>query len=190
MKRLLLSSVLLLILSLFLESCNSSLSITKRRYHKGYYVHHNTGRSDVASKTTGNSRLSKQKHSSPEAARSQQSSEQTASVEPAGDLPVLTAEAPARVSDKDEYMSARPSSTLPIELAIKNPVKTIKALTDQIAAHPEAEDALSLLWILLLILAIVYVAGLLLNNFGLGSLIHVLLVIILVLLILWLLRIL
>jgi hypothetical protein len=53
---------------------------------------------------------------------------------------------------------------------------------------PATDDELSLLWIVILVLLIVWAAGLIGGGWGLGGLINILLVIALVLLILWLLR--
>jgi hypothetical protein len=51
------------------------------------------------------------------------------------------------------------------------------------------EGALSLIWIVILVLLILWALGLLAGGWGLGGLINILLVIALILLILWLLRI-
>ncbi|MBK6834313.1 MAG: lmo0937 family membrane protein [Bacteroidetes bacterium] len=50
-------------------------------------------------------------------------------------------------------------------------------------------DGLSLLWIVILVLLILWALGLISGGFGLGGFINILLVIALILLILWLLRI-
>ncbi len=54
---------------------------------------------------------------------------------------------------------------------------------------PRSDEGLSLIWIVILVLLILWAAGLLGGGWGLGGLINVLLVIALILLILWLLRI-
>lgn len=57
------------------------------------------------------------------------------------------------------------------------------------SAAPTDDEALSLLWIVILVLLVVWALGLAGGGWGLGGLINILLVIALVLLILWLLRI-
>src|SRR5687768_6645273 len=44
MKKLLYLLVGILLAAFILPSCNSALSITKRKYTRGYYVHHNAGK--------------------------------------------------------------------------------------------------------------------------------------------------
>ncbi|MCW3076755.1 MAG: hypothetical protein JWO32_1364, partial [Bacteroidetes bacterium] len=74
-------------------------------------------------------------------------------------------------------------NNLSVKELVKNPFK----LTKIVAASDSKDDALSLIWIIIVVILILYLIGLLLD-FG-GPFIHVLAVIALVLLILWLLKI-
>ncbi|NNM94984.1 MAG: lmo0937 family membrane protein [Bacteroidia bacterium] len=65
---------------------------------------------------------------------------------------------------------------------------TLNSITDDGDNHSRG-DGLSLFWLIILIILIVWAIGLLAGGFGLGGLINILLVIALILLILWLLRI-
>jgi hypothetical protein len=70
--------------------------------------------------------------------------------------------------------------------------QTVKASADKIV-NPEAGalgTVLSLFWIVIVALLVVYIVGLVLNGYGFGSLIHILLIVILLLAVLWLLKVL
>ncbi len=72
-----------------------------------------------------------------------------------------------------------------IKLIKKLSLKSMKKSTPA----PIVGEALSLLWIVILVLVILWLLGFITGGFGLGGLIHLLLLIALILLILWLLRI-
>lgn len=187
MKKILYALVVLLIAAFIMPSCNSSLSITKRRYTKGYYVHHNHGKKHL--QTNKQSDISgKFATTSTEAVRNVEYT-----------LPVQKEKTPERIltasaaditlSDLKKNPAAAKKQVA--ELAIKKPVKALKLATQAVNAADPAGEALSLLWVVIVVILIVYLLGLLFNGFGLPSgLIHILGVIALVLLILWLLRIL
>jgi hypothetical protein len=192
MKNLFKISLILLVAGVIFASCNSSLSITKRRYNKGYYVQHSHHK-HVSPKDNEPDKVNTAKKDHEEFLALAKASEQeqagtSGSARP--EQPKVIAAAVGKKKDPTpgDHFSNRSGSLVPVEF-VKDPVKSFKALTGKLNAGPGGE-ALSLLWILILILLIAYIAGLLLDNFGLGWVIHILLVIILVLLILWLLRIL
>jgi hypothetical protein len=64
--------------------------------------------------------------------------------------------------------------------------KTLKSLKKE--ARGSSDDALSLLWIVILVVLLLWLLGVIAGGLGLGGLIHILLVIALILLILWLIR--
>jgi hypothetical protein len=190
MKNSLKISILALIAIIAFTSCNSSLSITKRRYNKGYYVHHSTKPSEPKHRET-------HKLAQPEERTKTTSvweEDNNTAFTPPENNKIVTASAQNPNNHKASKQTAKTdlktsaSNFTPIEQAIKDPVKTFKELSYQVKTSPAAGEALSLLWILIVILLIAYVLGLLFDNFGLGWVIHILLVVILVLLILWLLR--
>ena len=176
MKKLFLLTVIAILAGIILPSCDSSYSLTKRRYNRGYYVHHNSG------KTTGPvARTTRPvKVTEPEKIYVLPSLTKVAS---SGEAPQnVTAEAPRKTNVSHEGVK----HLLPAELSVKNQVKAIKKLAQRASAD-SGDDALSLLWLVVVVILILYVIGLLLD-IG-GPAIHILAVIALVLLILWLLKI-
>jgi hypothetical protein len=63
-----------------------------------------------------------------------------------------------------------------------------RALNDSQIGVAGPSDGYSLLWIIIVVLAVLYLIGLLTGGFGLGPIIHVLIIVAVVLLILWLLK--
>jgi hypothetical protein len=94
----------------------------------------------------------------------------------------------ARPTDEPVTAAEPERTSIVSKVADKLPVKTIKKVATRAGAGASG-DALSLFWIVILILLVLWVAGLIGGGWGLGWVINVLLVIALVLLILWLLRI-
>lgn len=173
----------LLLASLFFSACNSSLSITKRRYNRGFYVHRATAPQGVADR-------SNLRH----AVKNSEDNRELTS-------PVLVAQAevpPSNVANTPQgkisgqqtrSASRQASATAQVAEFIYHPVRSIQSISEKINMEAAGSDALSLVWVIVVILLAAYVAGLLLDNFGMGWVIHLLLVAALVLLILWLLRI-
>ena len=182
-------TILALIAVIAFSSCNSGLSITKRRYNKGYYVHHSTKPSDPKHKEVRKMVQQPAENTEKETLATNAWEQSSPNAFPQSqEQPVVTAKAPIKNNSSVKNNPKATNITSTIQLAIKEPVKTIKKLSTEIKSSPAAGEALSLLWILIVILLIAYVLGLLFDNFGLGWVIHILLVVILVLLILWLLR--
>jgi hypothetical protein len=192
MKKLILFTILALAGALFVSSC---ASLTKRHYRKGFYVEYKKHPMvvPIANKTVQAAEnanhekeiakefkagapdtkfISEEKNNSGEKEKSAESTPPHASIDSKQD-------AHAHIDAEDLF-------------SLKKMNETTRAVAQKIVA-PEAGlvgAALSLFWIVILVVLIIYIAGLLFNNFGLGGLIHILAVIVLVLLILWLLRIL
>lgn len=187
MNNLLKLSLFFLIAVFALPSCNSSLSITKRRYTKGFYVHHVSKPSTPKEQQRSWAEPSNVvKVNAIEEYRRANTANESVNQKQS----IVTAEAPQTSGPvENKILQAGSDPSVQLSHAIRNPVKTFKQLSSEIKSAGPAEGALSLLWILLVILLVAYIAGLLLDNFGIGWLIHILLVIILVLFILWLLRI-
>src|SRR5690606_24162423 len=76
----------------------------------------------------------------------------------------------------------------PVELAMTRPVKALKAAGELTQKAAQEDEALSILWVLIVALLILYILGLVMDGFGLGELIHILGVVVVVLLVLWLLK--
>lgn len=184
MKTFIRSISLLIILSLGLFSCKTA-SIMKRHYNKGYYVSkkHKPSETKTAERTTRKTTV----------APDFKPTEEFAKVSiPENGKDVIIRDEPFSKKAKKGLIK---DGTQPIANAfnkLKDPFDGVigmpRQLKETLKQNDVARDALSLLWILILILLIVYVIGLLLDFFGLGPIFHILGVIVLVLLILWLLR--
>ena len=190
MKNLLRAVILILLAAFILPSCNSSLSITKRRYTKGYFVHHNPGKHHVKATTQERNATSQVATATPEEIRvlpiaRTAEAKRTEASQPA---PNVLAQAKAeRSADLKKTMTRGEV----VNIAVREPVKALKLVKQLSKSADAGDDALSLLWVVIVVILIVYLLGILMDGFGLPSgLIHLLGVIALVLLILWLLRIL
>lgn len=167
----------------------SSCSITKRHYTNGYYVSHYSGKQveakiqeRTAQKKTKPSLYSIQ--SATEGANLGYANQQ----KPIAENGAIMASnkqmvgKPKPVQDKRHYVNYITTS-IPME------TKATVSHTKKIAVETAAGDVLSLFWIVILILVILWLIALLTGGWGLGGFIYLLLVIALILLILWLLRI-
>lgn len=195
MKKLFTLSILFVLTSIFITSCKSS-SIMKRRYNKGYYVHHSNKPAEPKTK------VSDQKLKEPimvSSALPKQQEQPVALTQTKENKHV----APARITASAEHAKVNRAKTsdntvkskntlsvMPSVYSAKQTFQSVKELKTKFASGDSGDDALSLLWIIIVILLIFYLLGFAFDEYGVGSLIHLLAVIILVLLILWLLRIL
>lgn len=193
MKKLFTIAVIFILTSIIV-GCKSS-SILKRRYTKGYYVHHSGKHSEprtnqktaaVAPVKAMDAVTVKNTVSQP-AASVQKDKTATASVERT-ERTTQAAVAAQKPAAK-QIGTAEKFKLLPTVFSAKKQLKLIETLKSKATAD-SADDALSLLWIIILILLIIYLLGFAFDGYGLGALIHLLALIILILLILWLLRIL
>lgn len=196
MKRAITLLTLLVFAGTMLPSCG--ITIVKRQHTGGYYV--STNHRYHADKS--------------EAVIRPDENESVASAQskPAEEKEIAVAETPATVSEQvnttdvpvtgkqddaapkkaSEASSAQRSFSLnsmaekvPMAKKMHSAVKKMKSKS----AAPASDDALSLLWIVILVLLVLWALGLIGGGWGLGWAINVLLVIALILLILWLLRI-
>jgi len=188
MKKLIQLLAVLLLAGFVLPSCNSSLGITKRRYTKGYFVQHNSGKHLLKKHNEVLVTKDKTISSPDEEFRATEFIKSSTETEPVIDKKgVITAAAPkAHTFTREEKKVQRDQA---VDLAVKHPVKAIKKVGD-LVKQDSGDKALSLLWVVIVVILIVYLLGLLLDWAGGGAWIHVLGIIALVLLILWLLRIL
>lgn len=179
----LLKIVFLFIAAGILFTACKTMSVTKRHYNKGYYVSHSAKKSKVN-------------------VTSEAEKQTSASVEP---LAAKVTKLPEAVTKDKELLASNVENSSVIKtrdqkvaenkikyagiynnLSVKEVVKNPFKLTKIVAASDSKDDALSLIWIIIVVILILYLLGLLLD-FG-GPFIHVLAVIALILLILWLLK--
>lgn len=199
MKRIYTLITLLLLTGILLPSCG--LTIEKRKHNKGFYVHNNR-KAPEAKEHKG---VIRPEEPSTLAATETETvipdqivSETTEKTAPGAltdktPAPAVPNEVPAA---KQKNRNAVPHNGIaqhretksPIEkMAERNPLK--KKLDNQKMKARAADEALSLFWIVILILLILWAVGVISGGWGLGGVIYILLIIALVLLILWLLRI-
>lgn len=188
MKKLLYLLTGILLAAFILPSCSSSLSITKRRYTRGYFVEHIRGKHKQP-------RVNENDRQNATAMAQAEEKEAFRAVEylkvPRIDKAAETFKATAAVTaPKIRDRKSLDGDHTPIGLALRQPVKALKIASNLTSEAAAQDEALSLLWIVIVVVLIVYILGIIMDGFGLGELIHILGVVILALLILWLLRIL
>lgn len=193
MKKLFTLSILFTLAGIILSSCNTS-SVMKRRYNKGYYVHHKVKPSEPKTyQAVADNKVKEPIMVAPKKAEQLPSVNNTDVIT---NGPVAAADIAIQKEAGSNAAAFKSNNkgllrSIPAQYSVKKPVKALRNISTDLRKSSHADhDALSLLWILIVVLLVLYLIGLLTGEFGIGGLIHVLAVIILVLLILWLLRIL
>ena len=204
MKNTIILLVAVLSIACFLPSCGTTL--VKRQHGAGYYVNKNPGLPNTESEKSDH------KHSKPRSAKSENtiletvpaSDEQATLVRPASETPtqLATNDQPAVVSEEttlktdrtdnpanDEIQSVKPSLVEWASNTRLGQKMDLKTSNEQAYSARTDGDGLSLFGIVILILLILWLVGAISGGWGLGGLIHILLIVALILLILWLLRI-
>lgn len=200
MKKIKLLSLVVILISFVFSSCNSSLTITKRHSKRGYYVATNkikkahVFKNDKQELTELNT--SEDPISDP-LATTLENKENTSNLKGEDDKSTKTIT--LKENKSSDVVGELNSKAKPEKKTDKSLIEKVKAKTKTIntiqksafkakkaVAPSSGHDALSLLWIVIVIILILWLLGLILGN--LGSLIHLLLVIALILLILWLLK--
>jgi hypothetical protein len=192
MKKLITSIAICLVTAILFSACSTSGVFTKRRYTKGYYIshqhaRHNTSVNPAAEKTPQQTGPVATVKSTGAPAVKQPSGSFAETVSGPGKMPALSHI--KRKTSAGHHVKDRVSAT-PLELNVRESFKPSHSWLN--AAKPMAsdDDALSLFWVVILVILILWLLGVLTGGWGLGGLIHLLLIIALILLILWLLRIL
>jgi Flp pilus assembly protein TadB len=176
------------IASILLSSC----SITKRHYTNGYYVSHSSGKQTAAKaqEPVAQKKVKPSLHTLQNTADDnnvgsdlkQTSVPENGSVTASNKQTVTKTTTPAVKNNSTKH---------PLFSTVMTPVrkKDTSVSTKKIVADSLAGDALSLFWIIILILLILWLVAILSGGWGLGGFVYILLVVALILLILWLLRI-
>jgi hypothetical protein len=199
MKNLIKFCAALITASVLFSSCESNFSITKRHYNKGYYIDYTKSNKAITSKADNNisqnptmvsvntgQNVVKQDAVPVNSVQSivEKNAIAVTSIKKAlpkvGLRPVATQNLPVKTE-------ANESSFLGNNSTRYNSPEKATNITD--GDHGERR-ALSLLWLVIVIVLILWLIGLLAGGFGLGGFINLLLLVALILLILWLLRIL
>ncbi|HKC69125.1 MAG TPA: DUF5670 family protein [Bacteroidia bacterium] len=167
----------------------SSCSMMKRRYTNGYYISHSNN--NPATAITQEQVNEKKNNPSLYTIKNKENNNPDYSSKPIA----IAENEPISVNNQKTISKSAPAiihkrhlgyNAEKIILEQEN-TKTIKAKKSN--TESLAEDALSLFWIIILILLILWLVAILTGGWGLGWTVHLLLVIALILLILWLLRI-
>lgn len=188
MKKLFTLVVISVLASFVLSSCSSTF--TKRKYRKGYYVSKNHKPRDT--KETVTRHEDKKPVTSvpalvmPELAKAEAAKVPATTENKSASAPVTSKQTTSKNSMSGKKLPALALS----DISVKHPVKTIDTAINKykLNAHDGESDGLSLFWIVILIILILWALGLISGSFG--FIINVLLLVALILLILWLLRIL
>jgi hypothetical protein len=180
-------SICLLACVLF-SSCNPSFEITKRRYNKGYYIDR-SGNKDIAFITK--EKATQVKITTPTYPPQTLVAEKPKVSHP---VPMPTKGGMVMVAKDERQGHKKALATNMDNLPATSSIHTVSAIPgpQKIADdgdHHSERAALSLFWLIIVIVLILWLIGLIAGGFGLGAFINILLIIALILLILWLLRI-
>lgn len=186
------SIVVCILVAILVTSCGSNVFIAKRHYTKGYYIEKTDGLASRGEKQTTEQKTVVHHPAKPAYSIARDQQAETPRIELQEKSVVAENATPANNNSGasgSKKITKRPSVSL-------NPFTNIKTLQEIERKHRSAvlpvdtaDDGLSLFWIVIAIILIVWLIGFLAGGFGLGDFIHILLVIALVLLVLWLLRI-
>jgi len=190
MKKIISFAFACILLSVLFTSCKPGMLI-KRHYNNGYYIAKNDrapSRSTNSVTTNSPQRLQKSAYS----VRTQPAQTESGRYDNGSAVAeVERGPAPEPATANKPVYKNKPSAapiTKSNAYTINKPVanETVR----QKLSGDAASDGLSLFWIVILVILILWAIAFIAGGFGLGNLIHILLIIALVLFILWLLRIL
>jgi hypothetical protein len=195
MKNLFKLCVIFMTTSIFLTSCGSSLSITKRQHSKGYFVSYDKKYSTTPAKVKPAENDVKNQVAEVEKAKETNTSlndytEANTTLITDGSTISNTNLKEESVTDMTETTTVSnkkvEQNTSKQPRTIKSAKKNIQSMISSVDDR-DSSDGYSLLWIIIIILLVLWVLGLI-GGLGSSGLLHLLLVIALILLILWLLR--
>lgn len=195
MKRILNYSALLMLTIVLMTSCGSQKSFSDRHYNNRYYI--GMSKAEKTPKIKGDNLETITPATEEEFTLTSNTEtenvETTVTVDSPEEVKVTTEESIATAPGEKVV---RQKGTLPkffnnstgksqeTPFSILEKAENVK---EKISPPASSDDALSLLWIVIVIILILWLLGFALGGLGLGGAIHVLLVIALILLILWLL---
>lgn len=204
MKKIITFLSILLLAILLLPSCG--VTLVKRQHSAGYYVNTNPRHPAIKSDKS-QLRLEKPTNETakiPAESEGVKSSIITVAEQPSVPVisddastiqpPVLTTEQEITPTELPTDQTKKGKKVVPLIEKVSDRIPLVKKMNSKLnktkaAQRASSGEGLSLIWIVILVLLILWAAGLLSGGWGLGGLIYILLVIALILLILWLLRI-
>lgn len=179
---------------IIMSACGSYSDITKRQYTKGYYVSHTKSKHKavavVKEKKINHPKIGEVVISKPLNEVTKENFATAASIEnPTADTKTLVASSSKKpIVFNTHIVSKQPLKSSPTFKIF--PTKENKhSIFRKKSMVMHDGDGLSLFWIVIVVLIVLWALGLLGGGFGLGAFINILLLIALILLILWLLRI-
>ncbi len=190
MKKLITYGALCTIAAILFSSCMSNLSITKRHYTGGYYVDYSKGTQAGTITAAREEKTSQPKVSIPSTPE-QVPATNTITVEPIKTTANVIQQSNKRMQAKIRVQKSAMNESNQKTNALESVIIPNKPVLDEAPASVSDDSgarALSLLWLVIVIILILWLIGILAGGFGLGGLINLLLLIALILLILWLLR--
>ncbi len=184
MKKLIIYPVLCLIAILLMPSCKGRMGITKRHYTKGYYVSHTKTKNKTIALNTSAKSAESEKLNSIRVLSAVSTDNKTEMAPKPKENAVASA---SSVKKENSNQTLTPSYK---NTGMSKPVAEFRKLVLQPRTSAGDGEGLSLFWIVILVILLLWAFGFLAGGFGLGGLINILLVVALILLILWLLRVL
>jgi hypothetical protein len=195
MKKLLQIILITMLTGCMLSSC---MSVAKRRYTNGYYISHTAGKHATKKQNSDISlKADKMEKTQPklneEIAKEVKVPEQDhqiaeSAIHAANELGNEQYRKQKSVEKKKEFVYNAYANHVDKIIRIGSHSKLKESIEKKMRSSHSADDVLSLFWIVILIILLVYLIGLLFEGFGLGWAIHLILLVALILLILWLLR--
>ena len=204
MKKIITFLSILLLTILLLPSCG--VTLVKRQHSPGYYVNTNPRHPAIKSDKS-QLRLEKPTNETAETATKPEGvNSSIVTVAEQSSAPVISDDAstiqpPVSTTEQEIIPTELPTAktkkvnkVVPLVEKVSDRIPMVKKMNTKLnqskaAQRSSSGEGLSLIWIVILVLLILWAAGLLSGGWGLGGLIYILLVIALILLILWLLRI-
>ena len=189
MKNLIKICTSLIIVSVLLSSCNQKLGLIKRHYSKGYYVESNNHNTKTPKEKTTPSTVIAQKVNTSELTSNPKATTVPAKEETCVKKPtsytstkVLSEKTTVHViTQKKQHVNPIHFKNNSIKASKSN--ESVFEKQQTIASSHDDDDGLSLFWILILVILILWALGF---AFLLGPFIHILLLVALILFILWL----
>src|ERR1700739_4790276 len=196
MKKLLTICSICITASMLFSSCGSNFSIMKRHYTSGYYIDYTSNNKALTPKTEDRIAQPATETQANAVSADKQSNLQANSISANNEKgPALLANDKKVLAKTNLHITTRNTQAnkpgveeSPFWVNNKAVSESPAALSS-ISDHDNGERAaLSLLWLVIVIILILWLIGILAGGFGLGGLINLLLLIALILFILWLLR--
>jgi hypothetical protein len=172
-----------LIAMLLLPGCKSKMGMMKRHYSKGYYVSHSKAKNKTLTAKAEPEQIAADKIQTEVVLKTHTSSLKERSV------PTHMENVTANAAPSKKGNMAPETKITFKSITVNKSAKEARKTISQLGSASGDGEGLSLFWLVILVILILWLFGFLLGGFGLGGLINLLLVIALILLILWLLRI-